>query len=62
LPSPDLPPAALARLSELRQELEALHAQIRGLPVGSPERDALVADRIGEVAGQAIALSEELEG
>jgi hypothetical protein len=48
-------------LAELRQELAALHAQIRGLPVGSPERDAL-ADRIGEVAGQAIALTEELEG
>jgi hypothetical protein len=50
-----------ARLAVVKGELRRLNQSIRGMPVGSPERDAL-ADRIGEMAGQAIALAEELEG
>lgn len=56
------------QVSDLREtRLEILKAKLRGLlrlagnlPVGTPERDVL-ADRIGEVVGQAVCLAEELE-
>jgi hypothetical protein len=50
-----------ARLAELKRQIEELTERIRPYPVGSPERDAL-ADRLGELAGAAISLSEELHG
>ena len=48
-----------ARLAKLKRQIEEVREQIRGLPIGSPERNAL-ADRHGELAGAAISLSEEL--
>ena len=57
------------RVADLREtRLKILKAELRGLlrlagilPVGTPERD-VVADRVGEVMGQAVCLAEELEG
>jgi hypothetical protein len=49
------------RLAELKRQLFDLTERIRPYPVGSPDRDAL-ADRLGELAGAAISLSEELHG
>lgn len=49
------------RLVEVRKEIQHLRDVIRLFPVGTEQRNA-IADRLGELAGQAIALNEELEG
>jgi len=56
MPDPD---PLQARREALLREIEVLRREIRTMPVGSPERDSL-AVRIGELAGAAIALGEEL--
>ena len=58
MPEPD---PRHARLSELRQLLEALGLRVNAASVGSPERGSL-ADQFGEVLACVFALAEELEG
>ena len=59
MPEPD---PRHARLSELRQRLDALGLKVvNAAPVGSQERDRL-AEQFGEVLACVFALAEELEG